>query len=431
MPCHRRGMTTTSADYLLSNALPEAGDRFAALSACFDRATFDTLSGVGVDSGWRCWDVGAGGPSVAGWLAERVGTAGTVVATDIDVSRLSTPPTGVDVLVHDVALDDPPGRDFDLVHARLVLTHVRRRDRALERMAGALAPGGWLVIEDFDVAMGPQACPDARTDDERRANRIRTGFISLLAARGVDLRFGRSLPARLRDLGLVDVTAEARFPVADPAMRTLERANIAQVADALIEAGHTTAAEIEEHLRALDRLDIASPPLFVVRARRPESEPVASTGTASGELTDVEPRLVAIRPEADVLRRDRLEGFVGLSDRTCGARSLSMQLVVLPPGAESPAHFHPLHETGVYVISGDVEVFSGPALEHRIVGRGGDLVFTPPGVLHAARNASDTAPAYLIAARNDPSEHEATIVDRRGDGSNLGAGASGAIERDP
>ena len=135
----------------------------------------------------------------------------------------------------------PPTRHptcgFDLVHARLVLTHVPRRAVALRRMAGALRPGGWLVVEDFDVSAQPLACPDAADDDEERANRIRAGFIELLAARSVDLSLGRTLRHRLRSLGLADVRAEAYAPLALPATRALERANMAQVRDGLVALG--------------------------------------------------------------------------------------------------------------------------------------------------------------------------------------------------
>ncbi len=327
------------AAYLLANSAGQAADRFGALSACFDRTTFTNLAAVGVGAGWRCWEVGAGGPSVASWLAARVGPAGRVVATDIDTTWLTAVPPGVEVQRHDVAADDPPGQDFDLVHCRLVLTHVPQRDRAMAAMADALAPGGWLVIEDFDVALGLAACPSPRTDDEQRANRIRAGFVTLLAERGVDLQLGRSLPDRLRRLGLVDVHAVAGFPLADPAMRDLERANVTQTAAGLVAGGHATEAEIDAHLAVLDHLDIASPPLVSVRARRPlpgEARVSGQQDETRARLTaDGRPELVVVRPEGDVLSRQRLDGFVGLSDRTCAARSLSMQLVVVPPGAEA------------------------------------------------------------------------------------------------
>ncbi len=101
--------------------------------------------------------------------------------------------------------------------------------------------------------------------------------------------------------------------------------------------------------------------------------------------------------------------FVGISAASGGATALSMQLVVVPPGATASPHLHPNHETIVYIVSGEVEVLSGDDLEHRHVCGPGDFVLTPPGVVHAPRNVSETEPVVVIAARNDPSEHEETV----------------------
>jgi len=401
-------MTATTPSLLADDPV-EADDRFAALAACFDRTTFATLTSLGIAPGWRCWEVGAGGASVPTWLASRVGATGTVVATDIDVTHLAHAPQGVDVREHDIATDLPPADAFDLVHARLLLTHVPERRRALRTMVDSLSPGGWVVIEDFDVAMSPAACLHPRTDDERRANTIRAAFITLLAERGVDLSFGRDLPRLVRELGLVDVRAEAHVPIADPATRALERANTRQVADALVTGGHATRSEVDAHLAALDHLDIATPPLVTVRARRPEPGERTIQHAARHEAMASLPGIVVVRPDAGTLERDRLDAFVGVSEHTAGARSISMQLVIVPPGARATPHFHPLHETVIYVLGGRVEVESGRNLEHRHTCQTGDFVLTPAGTIHAPRNLSATEPAYLIAARTDPGEHEQTV----------------------
>jgi SAM-dependent methyltransferase len=191
---HHRSMTDESG-YLLDNARAEAGARFAALSAIFDPPTFRRIDGFGIGPGWRCWEVGAGGPSVPRGLAERVGPTGRVLATDIDVSwtREAAGPV-VEVRRHDVARDEPPGETFDLVHARLVLVHVADRERALRSMVAALKPGGRLLLEDADPALQPLSSPYEHGERERLANRIRTGFRAMLAERGADLAYGRRLP---------------------------------------------------------------------------------------------------------------------------------------------------------------------------------------------------------------------------------------------
>ena len=192
--------------YLLDNRRPEAGERFAALAEMFDPWTFRHLDDLGLGEGWRCWEVGAGGVSVPRGLAERVGTSGRVLATDIDVSWTEPAAGGaLEVRRHDVIRDPPPSETFDLVHARLVLVHLKDRAAAMRVMIDALRPGGWLVIEDGDPALQPLACPDERGPDEALANRLRTRIRTLMAERGADLAYGRTLPRLLRESDLTDV----------------------------------------------------------------------------------------------------------------------------------------------------------------------------------------------------------------------------------
>ncbi|NUH39950.1 methyltransferase domain-containing protein [Streptomyces samsunensis] len=269
------GRMTSESGYLLDNRQREAGRRFDALAELFDPWTLDHLDRLGPATGWRCWEVGAGGPSIPTALAERTGPTGQVLVTDIDTSwltRLSGPAAGpIEVRRHDVARDEPPGGGFDLVHARLVLVHLPDRAEALRRMAGAVRPGGWLVVEDADPALQPLACPDERGPAEELANRIRRGFRALLAERGVDLAFGRTLPALLRGAGLHDVRAEGCFPLTSPACRELEAATVRQLRGRLVAGGAATEEEIERHLDHLrgEGVDVTTAPLITCWGRRP------------------------------------------------------------------------------------------------------------------------------------------------------------------
>jgi hypothetical protein len=159
-------------------------------------------------------------------------------------------------------------------------------------MAAALRPGGRLLVEDFDVAMQPLACPDPRRPEEHRANRVRAGFGALLSGRGVHPAFGRTLPRLLREAGLVEVGADVYFPMAVRAVDALEVANVAQVRDGLVATGHVTAGEVDAHLAdvAAGRLDLTTPPLVSAWGRRPSPDTgtgTADTGTAVGAAGDV------------------------------------------------------------------------------------------------------------------------------------------------
>ena len=93
----------TISDYLLDNRAAAAQSRFAALSALFDDVTFRHIQALGLQRGWRCWEVGAGGPSVPNWLADRAGPDGHVLATDIDTSWIDGVAPQVEVRRHDIA----------------------------------------------------------------------------------------------------------------------------------------------------------------------------------------------------------------------------------------------------------------------------------------------------------------------------------------
>jgi SAM-dependent methyltransferase len=203
-------------------------------------------------------------------MAERVRPSGRVIATDIDTTWLESKGTAAEVRKHDAAAEEPPATDFDLVHARLVLSHIPARDEALQRMASSLKSGGWLVIEDFDSVIAPMACLENNTPEEKRANKIRAGFRSLLELRGADRGYGSKLPRLLVEAGLTSIQAEARFPIINPGASALERANVAQTAPLLLKGGFATQTEINDHLAALENstINIVFPAMFTVCGRR-------------------------------------------------------------------------------------------------------------------------------------------------------------------
>ena len=257
--------------YLLDNRHAEAGRRFDALSSLFDASTFRRALSLGLGAGWAVWEVGAGGRTVPSWLAEQVGPSGRVLATDIDTSWFDDAGEKFEVVRHDVGIDAPPSGPFDLVHARLLLVHVPDRERALAAMISVLRPGGWLLVEEADPGLQPLVCPDESGDAQRLANKLKRDFRTLMAERGVDLEFGRSLPRRLRAAGLAEVEASAYFPMGGPACTRLEIATVEQIRDRLVTAGLASDDEIDRHLAniAPGGLDLATSPMISAVGRQP------------------------------------------------------------------------------------------------------------------------------------------------------------------
>jgi len=123
-------------------------------------------------------------------------------------------------------------------------------------------------------------------------------------------------------------------------------------------------------------------------------------------MNNREPRVQSVRPDLEVMTRQRLPYFIGISGQTVNATGLSMHLVVIPPGGRAEPHIHVGYETGIYVLEGTVRTRWGPALEHEVVSQAGDFLFVPPGVPHEAISLSATEPARAVVARNDPSEQD-------------------------
>jgi SAM-dependent methyltransferase len=257
--------------YVFDNAAPQAASRLGALAEMFDPGTIRHLNARGVAEGWRCLEVGGGGGTIARWLAEQVGPRGSVLTTDIDTRYLeSLRLPNVEVRRHDVAAEPLPEAAFDLVHARLVLNAVPAEAGALARLARALKPGGWMVIEDFQAFPGGYEPAD---DQLERTSKTTSVMRQVIAAAGLDPQSGRTLPARLRACGLVDVDAEGRVFVwrAGTAGATLTRANREQLRPAMLATGLITDEELAADLAGIDEDDFetTSPILWAAWGRRP------------------------------------------------------------------------------------------------------------------------------------------------------------------
>lgn len=66
---------------------------------------------------------------------------------------------------------------------------------------------------------------------------------------------------------------------------------------------------------------------------------------ATREIRDSVAPVQAIRPDQEVMARQRLPYFIGISGTTVGAQGLAMHVLVIPPGARSKPHVHRGYET--------------------------------------------------------------------------------------
>ena len=87
------------------------------------------------------------------------------------------------------------------------------------------------------------------------------------------------------------------------------------------------------------------------------------------------------------------QGFTyapAVSAETVKSLGIYMQLLTIPAGGRAKAHKHELHETAIYVLSGEGRMWWGERLEHHLVSRAGEFVYIPANVPHLPYNPSAT-----------------------------------------
>src|SRR5260370_33257957 len=106
-------------NYICDDAAQQASQRFSSIERLYDLWTIRYLEATGIGTGWQCWEVGAGGGSIATWLGGRCGPRGQGLVTGIDPRFLAELATldhaHIEIRRHDIGTHPVPGHPFDLV----------------------------------------------------------------------------------------------------------------------------------------------------------------------------------------------------------------------------------------------------------------------------------------------------------------------------
>lgn len=212
----------------------------------YDVVTTGIIGRLPLAPTWRCLDLGAGAGSMAYWLAERVG-GGSVLALDTDTGYLE-PDRAVNLSVRqaDLTTVELPEGAFDLILVRAVLEHLREPEEALGRITRWLAPGGWLVAEDFYYLPAEHApTPVGRA--------LVGAYVRRMEAQGADMRWARALPATLSRAGLANV--DSKVTPAGPGQSTADDeligTRLRQEGHTLVDSGLVTAEQLTDFIDAL------------------------------------------------------------------------------------------------------------------------------------------------------------------------------------
>jgi SAM-dependent methyltransferase len=219
--------------YTWDNAMVEGRRRLALLEHSLDPSTFRRLESIGVASGWKCLDVGAGAGTVCEWLCRRAGPSGHVTAIDLDARFLrALDYANLDVREENVVDADLPSQTFDLVHTRWTLMHIPEREHVLQKLADCLAPGGTLFLEEPDSI-------SVRTLDRTGFGAVSSRVFDIVQSRGSHPDWSRDLPFKMASLGLTNVRAEGETPYFHGASELAEfwRISWGRVRDAVAQTG--------------------------------------------------------------------------------------------------------------------------------------------------------------------------------------------------
>ncbi len=250
-------MSTTEAEYALGRT-PGEYERLRRQARAWETATGRLLDQVGLRPGASCLDAGCGPGETMRLMAERTGPAGRVLGLDADAS-LGGPVLAMlhgagypqcAFAAHDLTADEPvPGAPFDLVYARLLLFHLPQRAEVLARLWAAVADGGYLLIQDYDlrsVSTLPQL--------DSAAEMLRV-FLAAFGAAGADPSAGTRLPQLFAQAGLGDPDGTDVAGRVEPlaAGRVIMEHTFRSLVPAALAHGVTTAERAAATLAALDR----------------------------------------------------------------------------------------------------------------------------------------------------------------------------------
>ena len=127
---------------------------------------------------------------------------------------------------------------------------------------------------------------------------------------------------------------------------------------------------------------------------------------ALAQESGADAEIVTIRPSAATGTKQGLPIFQGISGQNAGAKGISMNKVIIPPGGAAKAHRHKGYELVIYLIKGRVQTLYGEGLKKSVINEAGDFLYIPADLPHKPINLSTTEAAEAIVARTDADEQE-------------------------
>lgn len=240
-----RRNTVSAQSYIIRGGIAGRG-RLRILSRVMRPTSLALLQRAGLQAGMQVLEIGCGGGDLAFDIARVVGSNGGVLGTDIDQTKLDLAAreaaeltlTNIGFQLANV-MESAPAGNFDLIHARFVLTHLTNPAQALAHIRAALRPGGIIVLEDIDFR-GYFCYPDCAA-----LWRYVALYTETTRRRGVDANIGPRLPALLSEAGFQNLQLNVVQPSGiEGEIKLISPLTMENIADAVLAEGLATAEEI-------------------------------------------------------------------------------------------------------------------------------------------------------------------------------------------
>lgn len=247
-------MSEQSDPYVLGGTQTEE-QRLLAQASEFEIQSRWLLDQIDIRPSWRVVDIGCGPIGILNLLSERVGVEGSVVGLEredrfVTMARSEIARRGlcnVEIVQADALNTGLQKASFDLVHERLLMINVAKREALLQEMISLLRPGGTIVLQDADhiswtcVPLHPSwtALLDA--------------FDATFRSNGLNAYIGRELPGYLRAAGIRNIRVKIHVGTVNPGeyRRTHLLSLLEVLHDKVIGCGVLTEKQLSNHTEAL------------------------------------------------------------------------------------------------------------------------------------------------------------------------------------
>ena len=222
-------------------------ERLRVLARVSRPATLQLLERAGIRPGMTCLDAGCGGGDVSFDLARLVGPTGKVVGIDMDEIKLDIARNeaaqqqleNIEFRHCDICTTELQ-EQFDLVHARFLLSHLPNPSSTVAKLGAALRPGGMLVTADTDFRgfFCEPPCP--------ALSRFVELYTETIQLRGGNANLGPRLPQLLKENGFHNAQMNVVQQANTDDVRLLVPLTMESISEAVLAEGLATRQEIEQ-----------------------------------------------------------------------------------------------------------------------------------------------------------------------------------------